>query len=192
VFVARDLDGLTGPEGRERAGILGFPLFQSVVVEVDYPRDRIALHDPAEYRLPRGEAWTPLTVEVRPSIEAEIEGMGTGRFVVDTGKSARISFRSDFAARHEVLAGRDVSLTPTETYYGDTFEFRTRIEAVRFAGYRFRDAHAHVKIPGTYNSAGSHDGIIGRGFLEPFIVVFDYSGERIALIQRAGQARAAK
>ncbi|MEZ4700720.1 MAG: pepsin/retropepsin-like aspartic protease family protein [Rhodothermales bacterium] len=182
VFIARDLSGLTGPEGRERAGILGFPFFASAVVSVDYPNDRIAIHDPATYRL-AGGIWEPMQVEARPSIDARVDESVAGRFVVDTGKSARISFRSGFAARHNLLANRSIELTPTETFYGDTFEYRSRLDAVQFAGYRFRNALFHAKIPGTYNSDGSYDGIIGRGFLENFRVVFDYPHERIAFVR---------
>ncbi|HYG82239.1 MAG TPA: aspartyl protease family protein, partial [Pyrinomonadaceae bacterium] len=59
IYLAMDLSGRSAPAGEKRAGVCGYPIFARAVVEFGRGGERIAIYDPATYRLPKGR-WQEL------------------------------------------------------------------------------------------------------------------------------------
>ena len=172
----------------EIAGIVGYPVFASAVVEIEYARagepDRVSIHRPSDYRLPGG-AWRPLRiVGTEALLPARLPGSDSEWFMLDTGKSGSMSFYADYVSRHGLLNGRSAVRRPNVTVCGKTEELEGELEWFELAGRRFDRPLVRFKLPGTFNERGvaAAAGTIGREFLRRFDVVFDYPRQRIALL----------
>jgi predicted aspartyl protease len=183
--VVMDLSFASAQFGERLAGFLGHPFFAKAVVEVDYATGSITCKDPKTYRLPRGE-WLPLSFKTnRPIITARLEGNIEGQFVLDTGETGTVLFYPDFVRNHALLDKRE---TIEHTVRRVDGLYRTRAAKIAWfelAGRRFEQLVVQF-APSELPKAGLEGvaGIIGRGLLRRFTVIFNYSESRIALLQR--------
>jgi hypothetical protein len=178
----RDLADASAPEGSTRAGVLGGPVFTPTVVEFDYSGRALRVYDPEAYPFER--AWEPLSVERVPTVRARFAG-GEGRFFLDTGKSAAVSFFSEAARARALLDGRAARETPNLTVEGESLELTVVLDWFELGGRRFERPEVQVKLPGTPNDDVTGTlGFVGRGFFSERIVVFDYERGRIAFAER--------
>jgi hypothetical protein len=180
-----DLSAASAAFGARFAGLLGYPFFANAVVEVDYPQRSIACFAPKTYRLPRGH-WQPLTpMGNLPTLTARLEGHIEGRFLVDTGNTSTVFFFPAFTQTHALLHHRDVQRVKQTSVRGDADTLAGRIAWFEFAGHRFEQPLVQFALPNSPHAAPTRlAGVIGRGFLQGFIVVFNYPESKIALLPK--------
>lgn len=180
-----DFSAASASFGERLAGLLGYPFFANAVVEVDYPDGTVACFDPKTYRLPRGH-WQPLTlIGNRPTLTARLEGNIEGQFLLDTGNTSTVLFFPGFVREHALLQNREVRSVTHTSVTGDAETLAGRIAWFEFAGHRFEKPIVQFDLPNNSGeSQGRLAGVIGRGFLRRFVVVFDYPESRIAFLPK--------
>lgn len=178
-----DLAAASASFGERFAGLLGYPFFARAIVEVNYPDGAISCYDPKTYRLPRGH-WQPLTLlDNRPTLPARLEGNIEGQFLLDTGHTSTVLLFPTFIEKHALLQQRDVRRVTQTTVRGETETLAGRIAWFEFAGHRFeRPIVQFGRLNSGQASPPQLAGVIGRGFLREFIVVFNYPESKIALL----------
>lgn len=186
VFLGLDLDFLSGPFGVEVAGIVGYEFLSRCTVEFDARDSTIAVHDPARYALPSGGRWEPSVLYARhPCVNAVLEGRA-GLYKIDTGAAGdTVTFHVEAVRDLALLEGRET--TPSQAG-GVGGQVATRVGPVaRFelGGHAFEDFQAAFAIEeqGAFSDAYVQ-GNIGGVLLEPFVLVFDYPGERLGFVPR--------
>lgn len=183
IYYAEDLSNKGAPPGEKRAGLCGYPLFARVVVEFIHGGGRIALYDPATYELQRGE-WKRFTYVMHvPAFPIQFEGNREGLFIVDTGGSGTIIFNSRYTKDRNLLDGRPVEEQILQGSGGTYKVLSGRLQWLDLAGYRFDDPVAEFGIGGEGFEMEGRSGVIGRGLMGPFVVVFDYRHKRMAFVR---------
>ena len=180
-----DLSSPVSLLGERFAGLLGYPFFARVVVEIDYPAGSVACFDPTTYRLPRGE-WMPLSFQAGvPVLAARLDGNIGGQFQLDTGSNFTVLFSPEFVQRHALLEHRETRPYTTVRVDGPHEVRRARIAWFELAGRRFEQPLV------TFAPADMHRsfpkgiaGVIGGSVLREFTVVFNYPESKIALLPR--------
>lgn len=183
IYLAEDLSDKDAPPEEKRAGVCGYPLFARVVAEVTRGGERIALYDPANYRLPKGK-WQELSfVEHTPAVRARLEGNREGLFILDTGNSGAVTFNSQYTKEQRLLEGRQVN-QETGSGSGGAYKYLSgSLEWFELAGYKFKRPRAEFGIGGEGFEMEGRAGNIGQDFMSAFTVVFDYSHKRVAFIR---------
>jgi hypothetical protein len=187
LFLAVDLAGATAPPGERRSGVIGYDVFARAVAEYGRDGDAFALCDPRLYRPSRGIAWQPLDfIDQTPAVTARIEGNREGLFQIDTGAAGSVDFYQQFVEAKRLLEGRETREVQSSGA-GGAFSMRAgRIGWIALGGRRFADQEVGFRTTAGRDGAG----VIGRGLLQPFRIIFDYPHRRIAFIpsNRAGGA----
>jgi hypothetical protein len=183
IYYAEDLSNRNAPPGEKRAGLCGYPFFARVVTEFIHGGGRIALYDPATYKLQKGE-WKRFTYVMHvPAVRIRFEGNREGLFIVDTGGSGSIIFNSRYTKDHKILDGRQV-VEQTNQGSGGTYKaLAGNLRWLDLAGYRFNEPVAEFGIGGEGFEMEGRSGVIGRGLMGPFVVVFDYRHKRMAFVR---------
>ncbi len=202
--------------GVELAGFAGYQAFANAVVEIRYRAasdpvgrgDRVLLHDPSTYRLPRG-SWQPLrTIDRRPTVVVHVTAHrdpaatapghadpgASGEtpqpsalralFLVDTGTAGSLILDSRFAREAGLAAADSPTHAKQITLTGAVSVGTTRIPRFALGERAFDDVPATVRTDlfGSRSALAAVDGILGRGLLEGLTVVFDLPHQRIALL----------
>jgi len=180
-----DFSAASASFGERLAGLLGYPFFANAVVEVDYPHGSVSCFDPKTYRLPRGH-WQPLTlIGNRPTLPARLEGNIEGQFLVDTGNTSTVLFFPEFVEKHALLDNRAVRRVTHTSVKGDAETLAGRIAWFELAGRRFEKPIVQFDLPSNPPASQARfAGVIGRGFLREFVVVFNYPESKIALLPK--------
>jgi len=163
-------------------GIIGFPILEGMVVEVDYERDRLELSLPSAYKL-RVSGTTMHFERVRwvPLVHASLDGT-PGMFGVDTG--ARLSL---------LLYGPFVDQNDLRTKYRPRVEGVTgwglggpiRSQIVRGKLFAMGNLQLHdplIRFPLQTSGglmASDTAGLIGADILRQFNITFDYGRESV-------------
>lgn len=181
LYLAMDLSARNAPPGEKRAGQVGHPLLARVVMEVTGGGKKMALYDPASYKLGRGK-WQQLSyIDLTPAVFCRFEGNREGLFQLDTGYTGTVTFYDKFIADEKLLEGR-ATKDETETGSGGTYKLLTgAIEWFELAGVRFKNPKVGFRVAGLSREGGA--GVVGREFLSPFTIVFNYPERRIAFIR---------
>lgn len=186
--MATDFSMLKQYLGEEIAGVIGFGLISSCVVELDLATPRIALFDPETYTLREGE-WSELIIDDRiPVVHAKFEGH-EGLFRLDTGANGTVTFHEPAVEKWKLLEGRESHGPLTDHKLGGVGGFVAgkagTIDWFELGGVR------HEKLPVTFalEAKGTFaddkkDGNIGGDLLRPFTLVLDYKHQRIAFVKR--------
>jgi hypothetical protein len=183
-LMGTDLTFLETHLGEKVRGVIGYGVFSRCVATVDLAKPSIALHDPAKYTLPRG-AWTPLDLSGRvPVLTATFEGH-SGRFMLDTGDHAHISFNEPAVRKWNLLAGRELTDGKLGGVGGFVASKTGKIARLELGGLTLEDVPASfaLEAKGTHAQT-ERAGKIGAGVLERFVLVVDYGQERIGLLAR--------
>lgn len=177
-------DASTGGLG----GFAGFPVFARAVIEVRLGTgegDRVSIHDPEGYRLPRG-AWHPVrVVDRRPVIEATMGDGQSAALIVDTGTSGGLVLEREFAESAGLLEGRPLRRERRFVLHGSVPVLATRLDRLELGGRSFRDVGLAVRSPEGRHQGGLPPGVVGlagRELFEGLTVVFDLGADRLALL----------
>lgn len=172
-------------------GIIGTDFFEDLVVEINYARRFLKVHDPSRFRkkLNRYTA-VPLTFfQNKPYVEASV-GIGavsaTGKFLLDNGLS-------DAAW----IFPENLNLAvPTNSFQdflglgllGDVVGKRGRVESFSLGGIELPEMTAsfpdNLIVEGV-ELFGDRDGSIGSEFMRRFNIVLDYGNEVMFLRQNS-------
>jgi predicted aspartyl protease len=190
LVAAISLERLANLSGHAFDGILGYQFIRDYVIEIDYARKVLILHDPASYRYTGHGDVLPLTFNTagHPQIRGEIidgaNAHAAGIFVVDIGSGATIILNTPFVDREHLLADN----RPTVNW----FEGRGiggGIDGVvgRLGGFRL----GRTVIPNPITifartSSGAFaspdvQGNLGAAIFDKFNVTLDYAHNRIIL-----------
>ena len=85
-----DLSGVSGPEGKKLAGLLGYDFFERRIVVIDYAQDRLTIHDPKTFDVRGLGENVPLVLNRRvPFVKGKLAVAGGAaserEWLVDTG-----------------------------------------------------------------------------------------------------------
>lgn len=183
VYIADDLSGMSAPPGEKRAGFIGYPLLARAVAEVIRGGEGIALYDPSTYRLPEGR-WQNLSlVNYKPSVTARLEGNREGLFMLDTGASKTVDINSPFSKENRLLENRKTIEQTAASSGGNFKKLLGSLEWFELAGYKFKNPKVSFRIAGAGYEAEGVAGVVGREFMTPFTIVFNYPERRISFIR---------
>ncbi len=183
IYIADDLSKMNAPPGEKRAGFCGYPLLARVIVEVIHGGEGIALYDPSTYRLSEGK-WQNLSlINYKPTVRARLEGNREGLFMLDTGHSSTVDINSEFSKEQKLLEGRKTVEETTSSSGGDFKNLFGSLEWFELAGYKFKNPKVSFRIAGVGYEAEDVAGVVGREFMKPFTIVFNYPERRVAFIR---------
>lgn len=175
-------------------GLIGYPLMERYVVQIDFDAQTLTFIEPESYRPGSQEVILPLEISknLEPIVRARLGLPGQneieGRFLVDAPYPGTLMFGTPFIHRHDLLAAAR-KLTPhflpgTATGVGGKFDLQIgRVESFTLGPYTLKlplaafvtDAHA-----GAF-ARTDIAGIIGGELLRRFRVTLDYPHGRMML-----------
>ena len=184
------LDPVTKVEGRRIDGLLGGDFLARNVVEIDYSRRWITVHDPAAYTPPKGAVVVPLGLETGwPVVDATLTPAGTGpipvRLIIDTGVRNTVTMFRPFSERHGLPGEADALLRDQVVGFGIGGKSRgdvTRVDALSIGGVVFdRPVAVFSRDTAGVFAMDGPDGIVGGELLRRHKVTFDYPHARMIL-----------
>ena len=183
IYIADDLSKMNAPPGEKRAGFCGYPLLARVIYEVIQGGKGISLYDPSTYRLSKGK-WQNLSlINYKPTVTAHLEGNREGLFMLDTGVSHTVTINSKFSKENRLLERRKTVEEIGSGSGGDYKNLLGSLEWFELAGYKFKNPKVVFRIAGVGYEAQDVEGIVGREFMKPFTIVFNYPERRVAFIR---------
>ena len=163
-------------------GALGVGFLENLVVEIDWEKGRVRLHDPSSFKAPVDAVPVPLTFRrglAYATGEITIDGKTKPiKFVVDTGSAGTLLLRAD---RVDVPKRRISGVTLGQSIFGKVTGGIGRIDQLRFGGASIRSIVARFLDGDSNMVAVGSDGNLGTGVLKRFVVTFDYSRSRMLL-----------
>ncbi len=182
-FLELDLHDLSGVFKVRLAGIVGFDFFRRFIVGIDLKKPSVTVNDANAFRLPSGE-WSTLKFSTgNPAVEASFEGDHKAWFRLDTGANGTVTFHAPTVEKFHLLQGRETSAGGMAGVGGVSEARIGQLAWFELGGHRFE------KISATFSQAkiGAFAdrylaGNIGQDLMEPFTVMFDFGGSRVALL----------
>lgn len=187
--LAIPLDTLVCGEGIRTppfAGVIGHELFSRYVVEVDYDRGVLVLHDPATYEYRGDGEIVPTRIRSRqPFVTARVQGPDGAAYDatlhVDSGAGIDLSLFPQSDPRIVAAGDRE----GRGCFVGGLATYREG-SSVQLG---FAADGARATVPAAYATGaevidGDQNGRLGSRFLRRYNVVFDYSRERMILAPR--------
>ncbi|MCC6360191.1 MAG: retropepsin-like domain-containing protein [Phycisphaerales bacterium] len=191
-MMGADLSFLEPHLGEKIDGVVGYGLLSRCVAELDVSKPSIALHDPAKFRLERGE-WTKLDLRERvPVVEAKFEGH-EGKFLLDTGSHSHLTFNEPAVREWNLLEGRTLTDGKLGGVGGFVAAKNGTIARLEFAGATRTEVPASFAIEARGTHARSdRAGTIGGGLLAGSLLIVDYAGARLAVVEPRPEKAAAQ
>jgi len=170
-------------QGMSSEGITGYSLFGNYIVEVDYDRMIITLHE-AEFEVDSSWEWIPLTFKEHkiPWIEVAVS--------IDGDEDVEISCYIDLASGDalELLTKENTKFrlpAKLEDAYlgtglsGDIYGRKGRIRSLKLGSFNLRDVETCFAPAEVRSKQLDADGIIGNNSLRRFNVIFDYERAKL-------------
>ncbi len=191
IFVVLDKDiNFSTSLGIKVHGIIGYDVFDSFVVEVNYGKRQLRFHPPESYshKLHRKRETLPLTIVgkkafVEGTIATEKETDIPVKLLVDTGSSDALW----------LFHNPELGLEIPETYYedflgkglsGNIFGKRTKLKGFKLGRFSLFDAKTAFPYQESYalmGKLGGRNGSVGGEVLKRFNMVFDYSRRMLTI-----------
>ncbi len=176
--------------GMEIAGILGADFFRQYVVEIDYERRRITLHNPSGYQAPDG--FKRIDIDVKRS-----KPYLTARTAFKSGQTKELTFLLDSGAALPLMINLDTQpelqlperVVPANLGHGlggFLVGYKGRLKELSMPPFAFREVVCSFQdrssLPVRDSSLlDQRNGIIGNKILERFTVIIDYFREDLYL-----------
>lgn len=165
--------------GDSSDGILGFNVFEDKVLEIDYDRSVLVIHD----SLPdlTGYDRLPMRFEgVLSSIETKFntgQKPDSGWFIIDTGATAGLQLKQDFAKEHGLYGTMQKVGTSVSSGVGGgrVNNNVVRLPELAFGSFVLRDLPTHLENQTTAPSVSSGC-LLGMEVLKRFNTILDYPG----------------
>lgn len=187
-ILKKDIFELSSFAGMPIHGLIGYELFSSFIVKINYVLNTITLYRPDKTFLRRKGAKIPITIEDRkPYMVAEIT-LSTGKklpakLIIDTGAGHPVSLETEGNKPFElpmvnIAANLGMGLTgPIKGYIG-------RVPSVKLGKYTLKNVIASFpdfEDVGSKVKSVSRNGNMGNSILKRFEVIFDYNHEAMYL-----------
>ncbi len=176
-------DGVKFLEALSWDGIFGGQLFMSVVVEINWEKRLLRLHDPSTFEAPTGSVAVPLNQRhgyIFVPGEVTIDGQSQAvELVVDIGGAHALTLSPDRVPLpahrlEDAVLGRGLSGLLKGDY--------GRIDQLRFGGSSLEDVVTDFPDASSLGVTVGSDGSIGTELLRRFVVTFDYARSRMLLL----------
>lgn len=165
-------------------GVTGYSLFGHWVVEIDYDRSVIVLHDSGSFRPDR--SWTCLPMELHKNKMPWVK-LGAS---VDGTESLGLDAYIDLAANDEVVllvsdSARLRKPDGLEEFYlgrglsGDINGWKGRAAWLELGPYRFRDVAVAWAPDSARSKQPGAEAVVCGSFLSRLNTVYDYAGEKL-------------
>ena len=169
--------------GRPLPMILGVEVFNKMVVDIDYPRRRLAFHEPEEWHYDGNGHVVPLISSGGGrAVRIRVEGGEPILAGFDIGQGAPLTILKHHADATELLAGRMSGTVRTGGVGGATIDRITTVESVEWEGIHFDRVPTMVptQAVGAFNTR-QREANIGTGIFSRFRMITDYSRDRLVL-----------
>jgi hypothetical protein len=177
--------------GRPLEGIIGFPLFSRVVIEVDFEMQIVRFHAPHLFHPPAncqrvamntglGVPILPLTMKISEKEEFACSLM------LDSGAGG-VGLNTPFVAKHSLLQKIQPTVQGFEGGLGKMASCRLgRISSIIFGGVTLKKPIISLsQTQEGRNATPDYDGSFGLDILKRFRVFFDYRGKCLYLQPQA-------
>ncbi|MEW6160820.1 MAG: retropepsin-like aspartic protease [Verrucomicrobiota bacterium] len=190
-FTPRRLAALPSDErNRKRDGVLGHGLFKQFVVEIDFKKSQLKLHDPQAFKYAGTGERLPLSFNhtTTPLIDARLVRQDgreiKGRFELDTGCTGTMCIGHDFVEANELLEPEQKTRDSSRGGVGGGVSTRVgRLKELRFGSKTVAHPEANFFLEGSPVDHGLA-GHIGIQALRRFRVFLDYSRKEMILEPR--------
>ena len=168
-----DLATIAAATGEPTGLILGSELFEQVIVDLDFPHERIGLFGPSGPRSPTGATRLPLQNDglERRNIPIQVGGERPIQALFDLGSDAPLYLSPQYVVDHRLLEGRKVSTVAGAGVEGITVSQIAVLPEIRLGNMVVRDVP--VEVPPTWNQPSP--AVVGSPVLGRFEIVTDYS-----------------
>jgi predicted aspartyl protease len=166
-------------------GIIGYPLFASLRVTIDFPGRTIDLSD-AQEDGPLTGSIVPMFITQGhfPTVAGSIDGT-PGLVRVDTGANQGLLVNSTFVRDHNIPARRTGYEWNGSAVGGLTRETIVAPLKLAMGSLQFGPVDTSVSLLSSGMSADPHSaGTVGTRLLERYIVTFDYLHREISFVRR--------
>jgi hypothetical protein len=188
-----DLSGLAKQIGMPLPVILGKELFNEMIVEIDYPRRRIAFHDPARWSYGGTGYRVPLTKDrgLR-RVSVSVEGRTPIQVGFDLGQGGALALYRSYVEQEKLLEGRaPLSKQRGFGIGGATEEIVGTLKTVGFGGATFANVPAtFILDPVGSTATTSGQGNLGTEVFKRFRMIIDYPRDTLYLESDRRAARA--
>ncbi len=180
-----DLSEIGDKMGRSFEVILGVEVFTRAVVTIDYPGRRLRFAPPHAYEPPVGARSVRMYSRAGvPKVECRYEELPATLCHIDTGSNSTVDIVAHYVDAFDMLDDRPAISKVATGGVGGMLE--TQVSTLRdfeFAGISVGSAPANFMA----DAVGSLDtdeiaGNIGAALLRSFVLVFDYPGMRLHVI----------
>ena len=178
-----DFAAISQAIGRPLPVVLGKDAFNGLIIDVDFPGRRIALHERDGFAAPEGLVEVPLvsTGSIR-AVPLSIEGREPVLFDFDTGNGGALIIYPAYAEAGRFLEGRPQTTVLAGAVGGVRESGMATVRSLGLAGFEVRDVP--TVFPPAGPSAVDSDrtaGNVGLGVLGRFRLVTDFAGDRLWL-----------
>ncbi len=182
-FVEIDLRQLSDVFKVKLSGIVGFDFFRRFIVRMNLAKPSVEVFEPTSFKLSTG-SWTKLLFSTgNPAVLASFEGGHQAWFRLDTGANGSVTFHSPAVEQFHLLQGRETTDASMAGVGGSTEAKFGKLAWFELGGKRFEKVDATFSLAKTGAFADRYlAGNIGQDLMEPFVVVFDFGGSRVALV----------
>jgi hypothetical protein len=177
IFHVVDFGSLADVEGVDFDGLVGFELFNRLIVRIDYPASRLTLIRRDDFTPPAGAIAVPFDIrDSIPIVEGSIDGV-PARLLIDTGSRASLTLNSPFVREHDLV---DRYQPRFEAVTGWGVGGGVRGSPVRIGEIHIGDAVVKEVAADLFTgdkgamAAPDSSANVGSGLLRRFAVTFDY------------------
>jgi hypothetical protein len=180
---------LPTPPGFEFDGVIGCDFIRHFVIEIDYLKRIMNLHNPRTYRYVGRGKTIPLILiaENTPLIQTRLLFAGraavNAKLEVDTGGDNTVLVNSPFAKSHKLVeAMHNTSQDDRKGAGGNQRVITGRAKAFELGGFTLKDVPIQLSLDTEGEGASDrYDGLIGGEVFRRFKVILDYSRKRMIL-----------
>ena len=182
-FLEIDLHSLSDLFKVKLAGIVGFDFFRRFIVQVNFKKPSVEIDNVNDFHLPLGD-WSKMQFSSgNPAVQATFEGDRKGWFRLDTGANGKVVFHAPVVERLHLLAGREATPVSMAGVGGSSDAKIGKLAWFELGGHRFENVDAVFSLAKVGAFADRYlTGNIGQDLMEPFTVVFDFGGSRVAFV----------
>jgi PDZ domain len=186
VLSQSEIDGLEQYFGRRVSGVIGYELFEQLVVELDFQRHILQFHRPKTYQYSGNGLRIPLTIEGdRAYINTTIKPYGyparPGKLLIDLGSNAALSLTAGCGLSQQLIKALPHTLhRKLATIKGTDEIVLGRVQTVQIGSLQIQQPITIFSESKTEDCDRLY-GKIGYQILRQFKVILDYPYRQLIL-----------
>jgi PDZ domain len=186
VLSKSEIDGLEQYFGRRVSGVIGYELFEQLVVELDFQHHLLQFHHPKTYRYSGNGLRIPLMLEGdRPYINTTIEPYGyparAGKLMVDLGSNAALYLTAGCGLSQQLIKAVPYTLhRKLATIKGTDEIVLGRVQQLQIGAIQIQQPVTIFSQTET-EDCDRLNGKIGYQILRQFKVILDYPHRQLIL-----------